>query len=206
MDLCAGLAVHRAASEIIFACSARASSTSDLPASGWEMTANVVAGPPHRRGSWERCRRLLGGRDLGRVGRAGSTVNLSEGNRGRYQRTRGVRRSKVGTASGYTCPEIGRAVVVSAQVSAGACRSLRWTSSPTRCMPTAATSAGVDHGEPDAPLRQSWGEVHTIARRMAGALADAGIGSRDARSVSSPPCCRQKSRRVSRRSGCAAGR
>ncbi|BDC71466.1 fatty acyl-AMP ligase [Prescottella equi] len=46
---------------------------------------------------------------------------------------------------------------------------------------TAATSAQVlITGEPDAPLRQSWGEVHTIARRMAGALADAGIGSGDA--------------------------
>ena len=46
---------------------------------------------------------------------------------------------------------------------------------------TAATSAQVlITGEPDAPLRQSWGEVHPIARRMAGALADAGIGSGDA--------------------------
>ena len=31
-------------------------------------------------------------------------------------------------------------------------------------------------GEPDAPVRHSWGQVHAVARRMAGALAEAGIG------------------------------
>ncbi|WP_305094228.1 fatty acyl-AMP ligase [Prescottella sp. R16] len=46
---------------------------------------------------------------------------------------------------------------------------------------TAATSSqALITGEPDAPLTQSWGEVHAIARRMAGALAAAGIGRGDA--------------------------
>ncbi|MFV9427592.1 fatty acyl-AMP ligase [Rhodococcus aetherivorans] len=35
-------------------------------------------------------------------------------------------------------------------------------------------------GEPDTPLRQNWGEIHRQARRMAGALAAAGIGPGDA--------------------------
>ncbi|MCA1004398.1 fatty acyl-AMP ligase [Rhodococcus hoagii] len=46
---------------------------------------------------------------------------------------------------------------------------------------TAATSSqALITGEPDAPIRQTWGEVHGIARRMAGALANAGIGHGDA--------------------------
>ncbi|QBJ97606.1 long-chain fatty acid--CoA ligase [Rhodococcus sp. ABRD24] len=46
---------------------------------------------------------------------------------------------------------------------------------------TAATSSqALITGEPDAPLRQEWGEVHRQARCMAGALADAGIGHGDA--------------------------
>ena len=46
---------------------------------------------------------------------------------------------------------------------------------------TAASShPGLDTGEPDAPLRQPWGEIHKIARRMAGGLAEAGIGHGDA--------------------------
>ncbi|MBD8506162.1 fatty acyl-AMP ligase [Hoyosella sp. G463] len=46
---------------------------------------------------------------------------------------------------------------------------------------TAATSkSGLVTGEPDAPLRQTWGEVHEVARRMAGGLAKAGIGHGDA--------------------------
>ncbi len=47
-----------------------------------------------------------------------------------------------------------------------------------------ATAAGSDRGlvtgEPDQPLRQSWGEIHQLARSMAGALSDAGIGRGDA--------------------------
>lgn len=46
---------------------------------------------------------------------------------------------------------------------------------------TAATSSqALITGEPDAPIRQTWSEVHGIARRMAGALAAAGIGHGDA--------------------------
>ncbi|WP_416062971.1 fatty acyl-AMP ligase [Rhodococcus indonesiensis] len=39
---------------------------------------------------------------------------------------------------------------------------------------------GLVTGEPDAPRRQSWGQIHEQARRMAGALAAAGIGHGDA--------------------------
>ncbi|NLE80089.1 MAG: fatty acyl-AMP ligase [Rhodococcus sp.] len=42
------------------------------------------------------------------------------------------------------------------------------------------TTKGLVTGEPDTPRRQTWGEIHTIARSMAGALADAGIGHGDA--------------------------
>ncbi|MBF6482215.1 AMP-binding protein, partial [Nocardia cyriacigeorgica] len=42
------------------------------------------------------------------------------------------------------------------------------------------TTRGLVTGEPDAPLRQTWGEIHRIARRMAGGLAAAGIGHGDA--------------------------
>ncbi|GAB4589024.1 fatty acyl-AMP ligase [Nocardia sp. IFM 10818] len=46
---------------------------------------------------------------------------------------------------------------------------------------TARTSVrGLVTGEPDAPKRQTWGEIHRIARRMAGGLAAAGIGHGDA--------------------------
>lgn len=46
---------------------------------------------------------------------------------------------------------------------------------------TAQTSdRGLVTGEPDAPVRQTWGEIHRTARRMAGGLAAAGIGSGDA--------------------------
>ncbi|MFF2555826.1 fatty acyl-AMP ligase [Nocardia sp. NPDC058058] len=46
---------------------------------------------------------------------------------------------------------------------------------------TADTSThGLVTGEPEAPLRQSWGEIHRIARQMAGGLAAAGIGHGDA--------------------------
>ena len=41
----------------------------------------------------------------------------------------------------------------------------------------AATSArGLITGPPDAPVRRSWGEVHQQARRIAGSLANAGVG------------------------------
>ncbi|WP_067816689.1 fatty acyl-AMP ligase [Nocardia inohanensis] len=46
---------------------------------------------------------------------------------------------------------------------------------------TARHSArGLVTGEPDAPVRRTWGEIHDIARRMAGGLAAAGIGRGDA--------------------------
>jgi fatty-acyl-CoA synthase len=46
---------------------------------------------------------------------------------------------------------------------------------------TARTSKrGLVTGEPDEALRQSWGEIHRVARSMAGALADAGIDRGDA--------------------------
>ncbi|MGV9412679.1 fatty acyl-AMP ligase [Nocardia sp. NPDC003693] len=46
---------------------------------------------------------------------------------------------------------------------------------------TARTSGhGLVTGEPDAPLRRTWGEIHAIARCMAGGLAAAGIGQGDA--------------------------
>jgi fatty-acyl-CoA synthase len=38
------------------------------------------------------------------------------------------------------------------------------------------TARGLVAGAPDAPLRRSWGAVHHQARRIAGALADAGVG------------------------------
>jgi fatty-acyl-CoA synthase len=44
----------------------------------------------------------------------------------------------------------------------------------------AHTTKGITTGEPHAPLRQTWGEVHEVARRMAGGLADNGIGRGDA--------------------------
>ncbi|WP_159843000.1 fatty acyl-AMP ligase [Nocardia sp. CY41] len=46
---------------------------------------------------------------------------------------------------------------------------------------TAQTSVrGLVTGEPGAPLRRTWAEIHRIARRMAGGLAEAGIGHGDA--------------------------
>jgi len=39
-----------------------------------------------------------------------------------------------------------------------------------------ATARGLVTGAPNAPLRRSWGEVHHQARRIAGVLADAGVG------------------------------
>jgi len=49
---------------------------------------------------------------------------------------------------------------------------------------TAATSSkGMVTGEPGAPLRRSWAQVHAHARRVAGSLAAAGIGPGDAVAV-----------------------
>ncbi|BAW09893.1 fatty acyl-AMP ligase [Nocardia seriolae] len=39
---------------------------------------------------------------------------------------------------------------------------------------------GLVTGEPDAPVRHEWGEIHEVARAMAGGLAAAGIGPGDA--------------------------
>ncbi|WP_040798316.1 fatty acyl-AMP ligase [Nocardia higoensis] len=39
---------------------------------------------------------------------------------------------------------------------------------------------GLVTGEPDVPVRHTWGQIHAAARRMAGALAAAGIGPGDA--------------------------
>ncbi|MBO0853462.1 MAG: fatty acyl-AMP ligase [Nocardia sp.] len=48
----------------------------------------------------------------------------------------------------------------------------------TEEMFTSADSSGrgLVTGEPDAPVRRGWDEIHRLARRMAGALAAAGIG------------------------------
>ncbi|MDT5191836.1 MAG: fatty-acyl-CoA synthase [Mycobacterium sp.] len=46
-----------------------------------------------------------------------------------------------------------------------------------------ASTRGMVTGEPHAPVRHSWGEVHERARRIAGGLAAAGIGHGDALAV-----------------------
>ncbi|MDT5288910.1 MAG: fatty-acyl-CoA synthase [Mycobacterium sp.] len=46
-----------------------------------------------------------------------------------------------------------------------------------------ASTRGMVTGEPHAPVRHSWGEVHRQARRIAGGLAAAGIGHGDAVAV-----------------------
>ncbi|MDT5365513.1 MAG: fatty-acyl-CoA synthase [Mycobacterium sp.] len=46
-----------------------------------------------------------------------------------------------------------------------------------------ASTRGMVTGEPHAPVRHSWGEVHRQARRVAGGLAAAGIGHGDAVAV-----------------------
>jgi fatty-acyl-CoA synthase len=43
-----------------------------------------------------------------------------------------------------------------------------------------ASDRGLVTGEPDTPLRQTWGEIHEVARRMAGGLAATGVGHGDA--------------------------
>ncbi|MFC4605491.1 fatty acyl-AMP ligase [Rhodococcus kronopolitis] len=44
----------------------------------------------------------------------------------------------------------------------------------------AESTRGLVTGEPDRPLRQTWREIHQVARAMAGGLAAAGIGHGDA--------------------------
>jgi fatty-acyl-CoA synthase len=43
-----------------------------------------------------------------------------------------------------------------------------------------SSSKGLVTGEPDCPVRHTWGEVHERARRIAGGLAAAGVGCGDA--------------------------
>ncbi len=43
-----------------------------------------------------------------------------------------------------------------------------------------SSSKGLVTGEPDNPIRHTWGEVHERARRIAGGLAAAGVGHGDA--------------------------
>ena len=45
------------------------------------------------------------------------------------------------------------------------------------------STKGMTTGEPDAPVRHTWGEVHERARRIAGGLAAAGVGPGDAVAV-----------------------
>ena len=61
---------------------------------------------------------------------------------------------------------------------------------------------GMVTGEPNCPVRHTWGEVHERARRIAGGLAAAGVGHGDAVAVlaGAPP----RSPRPRRASGCAA--
>src|SRR3954469_6636347 len=42
------------------------------------------------------------------------------------------------------------------------------------------SAKGMVTGEPHTPVRQTWGEVHERARRVAGGLAAAGVGHGDA--------------------------
>src|SRR6185312_16083781 len=46
-----------------------------------------------------------------------------------------------------------------------------------------SSSKGMTTGEPDAPVRHTWGEVHERARRFAGGLSASGIGHGDAVAV-----------------------
>jgi len=50
----------------------------------------------------------------------------------------------------------------------------------TMCRNALTSSNGFVTGEPHAPVRQSWHEVHHRARRVAGGLAAAGVGHGDA--------------------------
>ncbi len=43
-----------------------------------------------------------------------------------------------------------------------------------------SSTNGMVTGEPHAPVRHTWGEVHEMARRMSGGLATAGVGPGDA--------------------------
>ena len=43
-----------------------------------------------------------------------------------------------------------------------------------------SSSKGLVTGEPNCPVRHTWGQVHERARRIAGGLATAGVGHGDA--------------------------
>ena len=47
----------------------------------------------------------------------------------------------------------------------------------------ASSPKGMVTGEPDTPVRHTWGEVHQRAARVAGGLAAAGVGHGDAVAV-----------------------
>ncbi|WP_443677598.1 AMP-binding protein [Mycobacterium nebraskense] len=42
-----------------------------------------------------------------------------------------------------------------------------------------SSSKGLVTGEPNRPVRHTWGEVHNRARRIAGGLSAAGVGPGD---------------------------
>jgi fatty-acyl-CoA synthase len=46
-----------------------------------------------------------------------------------------------------------------------------------------SSSKGMNTGEPDSPVRHTWGQVHERSRRVAGGLAAAGVGHGDAVAV-----------------------
>ena len=66
-----------------------------------------------------------------------------------------------------------------------------------------ASTRGMVTGEPHAPVRHSWAEVHDRARRIAGGLAAAGVGPGEAGRRAGGSARRDRAR-PPRRSGCAA--
>ena len=142
------------------ACSARASVSVDLPASGWLMTANVrrraTAGPTAA-GSV----RVPAGVDMT------SSVRRRDPAPGRCADPATMRGNALWRARGAPRPRV-----------------LLVSTFTEKLYATAATSTrGFVTGEPDTPVRLTWGEVHDQARRVAGSLAAAGIGPGDAVTV-----------------------